>query len=207
MRGTTVALMLAGCLLWGCARAPLPQAAAGGNTATLSPTPEISEAIQVDLHGKPDFALVPPGQATVGLRVFQADIGKDHLKLIEGGTTVVVQVKHKKDGLVITDAKGKPVLRMHVKNGAPLRFMAGDNRVIYQAKSRALPLQAVSADGVRLGTVSVQNGGLEWCDDAKKLKARVSSTAQPELGLVLPLEKLQPEQRAALALYLLTFKP
>jgi hypothetical protein len=195
--------MLSTLLLCGCSRARLPQAAAG---TSATPTPQISEAIQVDLHGKPDYALVPPGQATVGLRVFQADISKDQLKLVESGSVVVAKVKRTPDGVELQDAKGKRVLRAKLKKGEPLRFLQADNALVYQVQSSALPMEARNADGGPLGTVSARNGGLEWSDKSKKVKARVASLLHPELALLLPLEKLKPEQRAALALALLTFK-
>lgn len=200
MPGPILALLA---VLCGCSRLPVPMADAAAGSAT--PTPQISDAIQVDAKGKPDFALVPPGQATVGLRVFQADVEDGQLKLVEGGSDVVVRVKRKKNGLEVQDATGKRVLTMTAQ-ADHYRFLDGTDTLVYEARTSGAPMRLTNDLGA-VGMLSAQNGGWEWTDKSKKLQARVVNSTQSEVGLVLPLARLKPEQRAAVALYLLTFKP
>lgn len=207
-RHGVVALVAAG-LFWGCSQAPPTSEA----TSAPAPGPALAAKTRQTLtsqrDGKPDFELIPQGsgfEVHCGATTYSSKIEADRVKVLAGDKQVA-KVKQKKEGFELEDASGSRVLRVKVKEGPSLKVEDGKDQLILMVDAAGPALTVRAGNGGPRGSVQAGPGGLEWTDATKKMRATLKGTDQIAVGLVLALETLTPEQRAALALYLAEVGP
>jgi hypothetical protein len=205
--------MVAATLLWGCNTASGPESGVNAPPTSSSPGPALAAKTQQNLlslrDGKPDFELVPQGsnlEVRCGSTTYTSKIEADRVKVLSGDK-LVAKVKQKKEGFELEDGSGARVLRVKVKAGPSLKVEDGKDKVLFQIDASGPALTVRSGDGGPRGSVQKGSQGLEWLDATKKVRASLQGTDVLAVGLVLPLESVTPEQRAALALYLAEVGP
>lgn len=204
-----IALLVAG-LLGGCSESPTavatPQAI---DTPPAAVATRTHQTITVLRDGKPDFELVPKDQTVevhVGSTVYTGKVESDRIKVLDGDKQVV-KVKRKKEGFEVEDAAGGRLLRVKVKAGPSLKVEDAQDKMVLQVDAAGPSLTVRAGDGAERGTVAAGPVGLEWTDASKTVRATLAGSDQIAVGLALTLESLKPEQRAAVALYLLEVGP
>ena len=198
-------------LLWGCQSAPPQDSSA--SQPTRAPGPAVAaktrQTIASQREGKPDFELVPQGdkiEVHCGSTSLTSKVEADRVKLLSGDK-LVAKVKQKKEGFELEDGAGTRLLRVKVKVGPSLKVEDGGGQILLMVDAAGPALTVRAGNGGPRGTVRSGPSGLEWVDATKKVRASLTGTQVVAVGLILPLENLTPEQRAALALYLAEVGP
>ena len=204
--------LIAAAVLWGCNSAATTDSPSTPQ-ASSAPAPAVAAKTQQPIvsqrNGKPDFELVRQGstvQVRCGSTTYTSKIEADRVKVL-ADDKLVAKVKQKKGGFELEDGNGARLLRAKVKAGPSLKLEDGRDQLLFQIDAAGPTLIVRAGNGGARGSVQKGATGLEWVDATKKVQATMTGTEVIAVGLVLPLESLTSEQRAAVALYLAEVGP
>lgn len=208
---TLVTCLLTGALLVGCSQQSSNSATEP--PATTTPGPAVSVKTRTALiatrEGKTDFELVPREpdiDIRCGTTIYTTKVEADRVKVF-AADKLVAKVKRKEDGFEMEDGSGGRLLRVKVKAGPSLKLEDGQGSVLSMVDAAGPALTVKGPDGSAQGKVEASPEGLSFKGVDQKERAALKGSAPVAVGVALVLEKMTPEQRGALALYLLEVGP